>query len=163
MHESLVVDWQNWRTWAFQFYRRGPIPIKTLLLRGSRDRLDLDNTVCLGLDITSKESVQTGEEVLNKLARGHLDVLVDNPGICYTMTVMDTDLEMVKAVFDVNAFGPRRMVHEFYPRLVKAHTYRTPRKSTNSASMKAYVPFHLPSNLGHHVFQPSSSRGRRAN
>ena len=140
MHESLVVDWQNWRTGAFEFYRRGPIPIRTLLLRGTRDRLDLDDTVCLGLDITSKESVQTGDEVMNKLARGHLDVLVDNPGICYTMTAMDTDLEIVKAVFDVNAFGPRRMVHELYPLLVKARTYNTSKYTPNSTSQKTYVP-----------------------
>lgn len=48
--------------WALEFYRRGLIAITTLLPRGSQDRFDLEDTMCLGLDVTSKESVHTGEE-----------------------------------------------------------------------------------------------------
>ena len=48
--------------WALEFYRRGLIAITTLLPRGSQERFDLEDTMCLGLDITSKESVHTGEE-----------------------------------------------------------------------------------------------------
>ena len=43
----------------------------TLLPRESRDRFDLDDNVCLGLDTTSKESVQTGEEVVEKVVGGN--------------------------------------------------------------------------------------------
>ena len=41
------------------------------------------------------QSIQ-GRRVVNKLARGQLDVLMDNRGSCYTMTAIDTDFEMVK-------------------------------------------------------------------
>ena len=97
---------ESGEAWTFEYYRRGPIAITTLHPRRSRDRFDLNDAMCLGLDITSKEAVQIVKEVVDKLASGHLDVLVDNPGICYTMTAIDTDLEMVEAVFDVNVFSP---------------------------------------------------------
>ena len=125
--------------WAFGFYRRGPIVINTLLVRGSGDRFDLDDIVCLGLDITSKESGQTGEEVVNKLARGHLDVLVDNAGICYTMIAIDTDFEMGAGVFDVNIFSPPQMVHELYPLLIKA---RTVHLGTQETALPTKYTFH---------------------
>lgn len=96
--------------WAFTFLRRGPIALNTLVLRGRRDRFDLDNTVCLGLDITSKESVPKAEKVVNKLAKGHLHVLVNNPHIHYTMTALDTDFKMVAAVFVVNVYSPPYML-----------------------------------------------------
>ena len=41
---------------------------------------------------------------MDKLARGHLHVSVNNPGMCYTMTTIDTHLEMVKGVYDVSVF-----------------------------------------------------------
>ena len=53
----------------------------TLLPRGTPHRFDLDDTVPLGFDITSKESVQAGEEVVEKLVEGQLDVLIDHPQI----------------------------------------------------------------------------------
>ena len=92
--------------WALEYYRRGPIAITTLHPRGSRDRFDLNDAVCLGLDITSSEAVQIVKEVVDKLASGQQDVLVGNPGICHTTTAIYTDLEMVEAVLDVNVFSP---------------------------------------------------------
>ena len=56
--------------------------------------------MCLRLDITSKESVQGGEEVGAKLVGGPLDVLIDKPEICYTVTAIDTEFEIVAAGFD---------------------------------------------------------------
>ena len=61
--------------------------------------------MCLGLNSTSKEAVQIVKEVVDKLASSHLDMLVDNPGICYTMTAIYADLGIVEAVLDVNVFS----------------------------------------------------------
>lgn len=72
----------------------------TLHPRERRDRFDLDDNACLGLKITSKESVQAGEEVVEKLVGGQLDVFIDKPEDCYTMTAIDGDLEIVAAGFD---------------------------------------------------------------
>jgi 1-acylglycerone phosphate reductase len=35
------------------------------------------------------------------------------------MTAIDTEVTEVQKMFDVNVFGPVRMVHEFHPLLVK--------------------------------------------
>ena len=37
----------------------------------------------------------------------------------YTMTAIDTDIKEVKKMFEVNVFGPMRMVHELHPLLIK--------------------------------------------
>lgn len=36
------------------------------------------------------------------------------------MPAIDTDAEMVQKMFDVNVFGPIRMVHVFHPLLIKS-------------------------------------------
>lgn len=38
----------------------------------------------------------------------------------YTMTAIDTDVSQVRQMFDVNVFGPIRMVHTFHPWLIRA-------------------------------------------
>lgn len=38
----------------------------------------------------------------------------------YTMTAIDTDVEEVQKMFDVNLFGHMRMVREFHPLLIRA-------------------------------------------
>lgn len=41
-------------------------------------------------------------------------------GIAYTMTAIDTDVKAVQRMFDVNLFGPMRMVHHFHDLLINA-------------------------------------------
>ena len=36
------------------------------------------------------------------------------------MTAIDTDVDEVQKMFNVNVFGPMRMVHYFHPLLIKA-------------------------------------------
>lgn len=36
------------------------------------------------------------------------------------MTAIDTDVEAVKRMFEVNVFGPMRMVHHFHGMLIQA-------------------------------------------
>ena len=38
----------------------------------------------------------------------------------YTMTAIDTDVISVQRMFDVNVFGPMRMVHHFHDMLIRA-------------------------------------------
>jgi 1-acylglycerone phosphate reductase len=40
--------------------------------------------------------------------------------LVYTMTAIDTDTEAVKYMFDVNVFGPMRMVHYFHDMLIES-------------------------------------------
>jgi 1-acylglycerone phosphate reductase len=38
----------------------------------------------------------------------------------YTMTAIDTDVDAVKRMFEVNVFGPMQMVHYFHDMLIRA-------------------------------------------
>jgi 1-acylglycerone phosphate reductase len=38
----------------------------------------------------------------------------------YTMTAIDTDVEAVRRMFEVNVFGPMRMVRHFHGMLIEA-------------------------------------------
>ena len=37
----------------------------------------------------------------------------------YTMTAIDTDVKEVQKMFDVNVFGPMRMIHKFHSLLIR--------------------------------------------
>ena len=104
---------------ALEFQHRGLIAIATVLPHESREQLDLNHIVCLELDVSSETPVHILKEAVDKLTGGRLDVLVNNAGVCYTMTAIDTDVKTIQAMFDVNVFGPMRMVHEFHPLLIK--------------------------------------------
>lgn len=43
-----------------------------------------------------------------------------NLSLGYTMTGIDTDMREVQKMFNVNVFGPMRMVQAFHPLLIKA-------------------------------------------
>ena len=42
------------------------------------------------------------------------------PLLGYTMTAIDTDVVSAQRMFDVNVFGPMRMVHHFHDMLIRA-------------------------------------------
>ena len=92
-----------------EFQHRGLTVIAILLPDEAREELQLNNLICLDLDVTSEESVQMLRKSVDNLTGGRLDVLVNNAGICYTMTAIDMNVKKVQAMFDVNAFGPMRI------------------------------------------------------
>lgn len=62
------------------------------------------------------------------------------------MPAIDTDVNLVQKMFDVNVFGPMRMIHEFHPLLIKSQG-----TIVNIGSVGGIVPYmyggkvHLPS------------------
>ena len=54
----------------------------------------------------------------------------------YTMTGIDTDVREVQKMFDVNVFGPMRMVRAFHPLLIK-----TKGTIVNIGSVGGIVPY----------------------
>lgn len=52
------------------------------------------------------------------------------------MTAIDTDVAAVQAMFDVNVFGPMRMVHHFHDLLIRAGG-----TIVNIGSVGGIVPF----------------------
>ncbi|KAF7504182.1 hypothetical protein GJ744_002601 [Endocarpon pusillum] len=105
---------------AREYQKRGCTVIVTVLPWESNTHLVSAGMTCFELDVTKEESVQALARNVQKVAGGKLHILVNNAGICYTMTGIDTDVQEVQKMFNVNVFGPMRMVREFHPFLISA-------------------------------------------
>ncbi|KAB8293743.1 hypothetical protein EYC80_009228 [Monilinia laxa] len=105
---------------VLEYKRRGLYAIATLLPQESSEHLDEEKITWFRLDVTKDKSILEFKENLLDITGGYLDVLVNNAGICYTMTAIDTNVSSVERMFDVNVFGPMRMVHHFHSMLIKS-------------------------------------------
>ncbi|KAH9890258.1 hypothetical protein F4778DRAFT_753135 [Xylariomycetidae sp. FL2044] len=121
---------------VMEFKRQGVTPLATVLPNESRDHLIHAGIECFSLDVTNELSVAQLKTDVQACTGGQLDVLVNNAGICYTMTAVDTDVAEVKRMFDVNVFGPMQMVHHFHDLLIK-----TAGKIVNIGSVGGIVPY----------------------
>ncbi|KAI1455541.1 short chain dehydrogenase [Annulohypoxylon moriforme] len=105
---------------AKNFVQNGLNVIATLLPYEAREHLDHPRIHVFDLDVTREEDVVSLKKQVEDITGGRLDVLVNNAGICYTMTAADTDVRQVEKMFAVNVFGPMRMVHHFHRMLIPA-------------------------------------------
>ncbi|KAK7906574.1 short-chain dehydrogenase/reductase [Apiospora marii] len=119
-----------------EYARRGLHPIATVLPHENSDHLSEAGITFFPLDVTVEKSVLDLHVEVQKLTGGHLDILVNCAGIAYTMTAIDTDVEAVKRMFDINVFGPMRMVHHFHPMLIAAKG-----AIVNIGSIGGIIPF----------------------
>ncbi|PHH81252.1 hypothetical protein CDD82_1191 [Ophiocordyceps australis] len=103
-----------------EYTRRGLRAIATLLPWESSKHLDEAGIDWFPLDVTRQESVVELKKSVEGVTGGRLDVLVNNAGKAYTMTAIDTNVDEVKQMFDVNLFGPMRMVHYFHDLLIQS-------------------------------------------
>ncbi|KAI1400450.1 NAD(P)-binding protein [Hypoxylon fuscum] len=95
-------------------------PIATILPSESSVHLAEADITWFYLDVTSEESIVALKKSVQDLTGGQLDILVNNAGILYTMPAVDTDVGSVQHMFDVNVFGPMRMVRHFHGMLITA-------------------------------------------
>ncbi|KAL7625209.1 NADPH-dependent 1-acyl dihydroxyacetone phosphate reductase [Parahypoxylon ruwenzoriense] len=88
----------------------------------SEDKQHIENIGARSLvcDITKDDDVVRIKEVIQCETKGSLSILINNAGICYTMTAADTDVSEVEKMFAVNLFGHMRVVHHFHRMLVQA-------------------------------------------
>ncbi|EGR47101.1 uncharacterized protein TRIREDRAFT_109349 [Trichoderma reesei QM6a] len=111
-----------------EYTRRGIFAIATVLPNENSDHLTATGITWFPLDVTNEESVISLKEKLSSLTDGYLDILVNNAVMLtlyrdllgYTMTAIDTDVEAVRRMFEVNVFGPMRMVRHFHGMLIEA-------------------------------------------
>ncbi|WOO80062.1 Short-chain dehydrogenase cctT [Vanrija pseudolonga] len=73
----------------------------------------------LELDVTDAKSIAAAVEAVTA-ADGRLDILVNNAGVSGPAPLLDTDLDRLRALFEVNAFAPLALTQAFAPLLVEA-------------------------------------------
>ncbi|TAQ91355.1 hypothetical protein B7494_g342 [Chlorociboria aeruginascens] len=65
------------------------------------------------LDPTSSESIRLARDEIAKKTGGTLDILVNNAGQWLEYPAIETELDLIKAMFDVNVFAVMEMVKQF--------------------------------------------------
>ncbi|KAJ3565477.1 hypothetical protein NPX13_g7491 [Xylaria arbuscula] len=110
--------------------------ITTLLPHEARTHLTDAGIHVFSSDVTKDEDTMILRDHVAAITGGGLDVLVNNAGICYTMTAADSDLKEIEKMFAVNVFGPMRMVRVFHPLLVQKKG-----AIVNIGSVGGIVPF----------------------
>ncbi|KAI0154651.1 NAD(P)-binding protein [Xylariaceae sp. FL1272] len=121
---------------ATEYHRQGLHAIATVLPNEASDHLADTGITIFPLDVTDEESVKTLEASVRHLTAGYLDVLVNCAGIAYTMTAIDTDVAAAQRMFDVNLFGPMRMVRTFHGMIIRAQG-----SIVNIGSIGGIIPF----------------------
>ncbi|MCJ1468414.1 hypothetical protein MMC07_007042 [Pseudocyphellaria aurata] len=119
-----------------EYTRRGIHAIATVLPHEASDHLSNAGITFFLLDVTVEQSISDLEAAVHKLTGGRLDVLVNCAGIAYTMTAIDTDIAAVQRMFDINLFGPMRMVRSFHPMIIAAKG-----AIVNIGSIGGIIPF----------------------
>lgn len=119
-----------------EYSRRGLHPIATVLPHESSDHLSKAGITFFPLDVTIEESITQLKASILELTGGRLDILVNCAGIAYTMTAIDTDVAAVQRMFDINMFGPMRMVRTFHPMIIAAQG-----TIVNIGSIGGIIPF----------------------
>ncbi len=77
----------------------------------------------LKMDVTSDQSVTEGvSEIIAK--HGRIDILYANAGYGIYGSVFDTEVDMVKAMYDVNVHGTHRTVRAVTPYMIKQNSGR---------------------------------------
>jgi len=96
------------------------------VLAGARTGPDLDalghlaNVTPLEIDVTREEKIQRAFEWVRRSDKG-LYGLVNCAGIAGFGPMVDTSVEELHRILDVNLFGAHRMVQRFYPFLIASH------------------------------------------
>lgn len=107
---------------------------------------EASNVTVIALDVTSMESIASSVEEVRKYTET-LDVLINNAGLGLNMPALDTSMEEVKKLFDLNFFGVLAMMQAFSPMLVAARGC-----VVNNSSVGGVIAFPF-SSMNPHLFQ----------
>ncbi|KAJ6021162.1 hypothetical protein N7540_006666 [Penicillium herquei] len=80
----------------------------------------LPNVTLLTLDVTEPIQIQAAVVAVEAQTGGSLDVLVNNSGRNHFMPYLDDDVDQLKALYDINVWGPLRVTKAFSHLLIKA-------------------------------------------
>lgn len=106
---------------ALTFQKQGYHVFATARNVGKMTKLNgLSNVTLLQLDVTEPSQIEAAVAAVQAQTGGTLDVLINNAGRNHFMPYLDEDVEQVKALYDINVWGPLRVTKAFAPLLIKA-------------------------------------------
>lgn len=79
----------------------------------------LSNATILSLDVGDPESIAAAAKAVVDSGRG-LDVLVNNGGGGYVRPILDIDIAEAQRLYDINLWGPLRMIQAFSELLISS-------------------------------------------
>ncbi|KAK4574438.1 hypothetical protein LTR86_001279 [Recurvomyces mirabilis] len=98
--------------------------------------LESSGIECFQLDVADADSITKVVDFLKSASLGKLDMLINNAGLWLETPALDTEMSMVKEMFEVNVFGPMEMVRQCIPLLSKAKG-----SIVNISSILAIMPY----------------------
>lgn len=107
---------------VLSFQRRGYTVFATARsLKKMADLASLPNVRMFELDVVDPKSIAAVVKEVKDRNDSSLDVLVNNAGQQYIMPGLDVDIDAAKNLFEVNYWGPLRMIQAFSSMLIKSH------------------------------------------
>ena len=105
---------------AVEFQRRGFYVFATARNISKMSNLEsLPNMTLLELDVTFQSSIEAAAAAVSQMTGGQLDYVVNNCGQSLSGPCLDTPIDAVRQLFDVNYFGPVEMNRIFGPLIIK--------------------------------------------
>jgi NAD(P)-dependent dehydrogenase (short-subunit alcohol dehydrogenase family) len=102
---------KGWKVWAgYRSVAKIPQNLKNLL-----------NVNWVELDVTSAEMVNSTIQLIIE-KDGRIDALINNAGYAIIAAEEATSIEDAQKLFDVNFFGPLRLIHTVAPHMRKQHS-----------------------------------------
>ncbi|KAI0377209.1 putative short-chain dehydrogenase/reductase [Hypomontagnella monticulosa] len=107
---------------ATEFHLRGHRVIASGLSEALLAHLQDRGIETVVLDVTSQDSIESATAHVSKLTGGTLDILINNAGVLHVMPFADTDVAVVRKLFDVNVMGVFAVTKAFLPLLLAGAT-----------------------------------------
>ncbi|XP_037347598.1 dehydrogenase/reductase SDR family member 7B [Talpa occidentalis] len=99
--------------------------------------------------VDTKAIVAAADEILQCF--GHVDVLINNAGISYRGTIMDTTIDVDKTVMETNYFGPVALTKALLPSMIKRRKGHI--VAISSIQGKISIPFRSAYSASKHAAQ----------
>lgn len=106
---------------ALEFQKRGYHVFATARNIEKMSKLkDLQNMTLLKLDVIEPLQIRAAVDTVEKATGGTLDFLVLNAAQGIVSPILDSNLDEVRALYEVNVFGPLAVTMKFAPLVMKA-------------------------------------------
>jgi 1-acylglycerone phosphate reductase len=127
---------------ALEFHSKGLRVFATARTLSKLQHLDDVGIHTLELEVTDSESIRRAVSVVQETTNGHLDFLVNNSGVGYSMPLLDSSLTEARKLYDVNVFGLVAVTQAFAMMLIAAKGKVINISSIGSKTALPYMGFY---------------------